>query len=281
MKFHKYRLFALLVFVAQSMPCYSQAFAPLELAQEIFSKDISINIADHITGEYTGTPNGRDINENLYTKFTLLEQNENKAVIAMTIHDEMEKGSDYYLYFRKEVSWKMYALRSLALTGMIESMVTFLEQMTYEEIDSQINGNNDYSLFSSMDEYNYLLGNSRLILETDDNIIKHFMENRNKFEEIKDMAINELNEKYNYRNMERKIYLIQDFEPVYKKLYISSVSIGDIEFGFCLQFNIGGILDNTVGYVYTNDKTNLPEINPNKIIMIREIGNGWYIYKTT
>jgi hypothetical protein len=277
----KLRLFVVLIFFVQVIYGYSQVFTPLELAQEIFSKDGNINIENYITGEYAGTPNGGDINENLYTKFILLEQNENKAVVVMTIHDEIGKGSDYYLYFKKDAIWKMYALRSLAITGMIESIVTFLEQMSNEEIDGQINGNNEYSLFSSINEYNYLLGNYRLILETDDNIINHFMENRNEFERIKDMAIKELNEKYNYRNIESQIYLIQDFEYEYKKLYVSSVSIGDIEFGLCLQFHIGGILDNTVGYIYTNDRVNLPEINPNRIIMIREIGNGWYIYKTT
>jgi hypothetical protein len=281
MKLYKNGLFVVLIFIVQTISGCSQVFMPLELAQEIFSKDCNINITDYIDGEYTGTPNGKDINDNLHTKFVLLGQNENKAVVAMAIYDEMGKGSDYYLYFRKETSWKMYALRSLAMTGMIESIVTFLEQMTYEEINSQIDGTNEYSLFSSIDEYNYRLGNGRLILETDDNIIKHFMENRSEFENIKDMAIKELNEEYDCVNIERQIYLIREFEAEYKKLYISSVSIGDIEFGLCLKFSVGGILDNTIGYIYTDNETNLPEMSPSGVIMIREIGNGWYVYKTT
>jgi hypothetical protein len=41
------------------------------------------------------------------------------------------------------------------------------------------------------------------------------------------------------------------------------------------------MIDNTVGYFYEPDKTKIPEINPSEIIMIREIGDGWYMYKTT
>lgn len=42
-----------------------------------------------------------------------------------------------------------------------------------------------------------------------------------------------------------------------------------------------GQLDNSVGFIYVKDKKDLPEMNPGRIIMIREITNGWYIYKTT
>ena len=41
------------------------------------------------------------------------------------------------------------------------------------------------------------------------------------------------------------------------------------------------MIDNTVGYLYVHDRENLPKMNPSRIIMIREIGSGWYLFKTT
>ena len=48
-----------------------------------------------------------------------------------------------------------------------------------------------------------------------------------------------------------------------------------------LNFLIGGITDNSVGYLYIKNKKDVPKMNPARFIMIREIGDGWYLYKTT
>ena len=80
---------------------------------------------------------------------------------------------------------------------------------------------------------------------------------------------------------ETSLKLIENLKPDYQKLFISSVSTGGYELGNCINFLIGGMVDNSVGYIYVKDKKDLPEMNPSRIIMIREIGNGWYIYKTT
>ena len=71
--------------------------------------------------------------------------------------------------------------------------------------------------------------------------------------------------------------LIKKLAPDYRKLFISSVSYRNE----CLDFSIGGMLDNTVGYFYVKDKEGLPEMNLRDMIMVREIEDGWYLYKTT
>ena len=68
-----------------------------------------------------------------------------------------------------------------------------------------------------MDEYNFLLRNSRLIIETDDNIIIHFLENRDKFERLKYLAIEELDELFTYRNIDRSVELLTGLESESKK----------------------------------------------------------------
>jgi len=144
---YKRILFILLAFAVQICSVFSEESTPLELAQEIFSRNPRINILDHITGEYSGNPNGGDLDENYHLQFLLLMQDENNAVVSMKIYDETGNGTDYYLFFKKETLWKMHAIRSLAIPRWFELMVYELEQMTAEEITSIINSNNKFKIF--------------------------------------------------------------------------------------------------------------------------------------
>lgn len=263
---------------------YGQNYEPLDLAKKIFDKNGFENIENYVTGEYKGIPNGKNLSEETTTKFILLGQTEKIAVVAMTVLDSSSEGFDTYLHFVKDTVWKMSAFRGLAMTGMIEQMKMALEIMSPEEIDEMIteakNEEDDgFSLFTSREEFEFELGNATLIIALDDNIIKHFVANEAEFERLKNLALTQLeNEKVVDK---RSIQLIENLKADYRKLFISSVSAGDYELGNCINFLIGGMLDNTVGYIYVKNKKDLPEMNPSSIIMIREIGNGWYMYKTT
>lgn len=263
--------------------CYSQNFEPLALAKRIFGKDSLTDINKYITGEYQGRPNGQDLPEGATTKFIVLDQANNKAVVAMTILDSSGTGLDTYLHFVKDTVWKMTAFRSLAMTGIIEQVKDELEKLTPQQIDEMIKSANkkgeEEPMFSSKEDYEFELGNARLTLELDDQIIRHFLKNRNEFERIKDSIMNEIQK--TKADEERNAAVGENLKTDYRKLFISSVSIGGYEFPNSINFLIGGILDNSVGYIYVKDKKDLPEMNPERIIMIREIGNGWYMYKTT
>jgi hypothetical protein len=258
---------------------YGQTYEPLELAKEIFGTKPLPHIERYISGEYNGQPNGQDLQDGSTAKFTLLGQTDNTAVVGMTVLDAQGKGADAYLHFEKDASWRMTAFRALAMTGMIEEMKIGLEQMTPQQVDATIELSNkafkeyDFRPFKSREEYNFLLGNAKLILELDDNIIKHFQANQNEFEHLKNLALIQL-------ERPEGTELLENSKSDYKKLFISSVSI-DEALGNGINFLIGGMLDNSVGYLYVKDKKDLPEMSPELLIMIKEIGNGWYIYKKT
>jgi hypothetical protein len=178
----------------------------------------------------------------------------------------------------------MTAFRALAMTGIIEQVKVELEKMTPQQVDEIIARNkkatkDDISMFTSKEDYYFQLGNAKLTLELDDNIIKHFITNQAEFERLKNLALAQ-REKEKI-DEERSIELVKDLKADYQKLFIFSVSTGGYKLGNCINFLIGGMVDNTVGYLYVTDKKNLPEMSPDRVIMIREIGNGWYIYKTT
>jgi len=178
----------------------------------------------------------------------------------------------------------MNAFRALAMTNIIEEMVLELEKIQPQQIDEIIKQSKKTTeeanvMFTSKEDYDFQLGNARLTLELDENITKHFLKNRAEFERIKNGALKQLEtEKV---KKEWSIKLVENLKPDYQKLFISSISTGGYEIGNCINFLIGGILDNAVGYLFVKDKKDLPQMKPDAIIMIKEIGNGWYIYKTT
>lgn len=272
------------IFTLFITPVKGQSYEPLDLAKKIFSKGGIKNLDNYVTDEYKGKPNGKDLQKESTTKFILLEQKENKAVVAMTVLDSLEKGFDLYLYFKKNPTWKMNAFRSLAMTGIIKQVKLELEKMTPQQVDNIIAESKEkkqgnFSMFTTKEDYEFRLGNTKLILELDDNIIKHFLENQLEFEKLKNLALNQLEDKD--LKTEKSISLIESSKLDYQKLFVSSISTGGYELGNCINFLIGGMTDNTVGYIYVNNERDLPEMNSNRVIMIRKIGNGWYIYKTT
>lgn len=272
-------------FLVNTTTAFGQLLGPLDLAKKIFSKEPFPDIKKYITGEYEGKPDGQDLAKNSITRFMLLGQTNDKAVVAMTILDSAGKGLDTYLHFGKDSIWKMQAFRALAMTGMIEQAIKELEKMTPKEVDELIEKSKnakekEYVVFTSRDDYYYELGNARLTIELDENIIKHFLDNKPEFERIKEAALAELRKKKS--DEESSVNLVENLRNNYRRLFISSVSYGSYELGSnCLDFSIGGMLDNTVGYLYVKDKKDLPEMSDSRVIMLREIGDGWYLYKTT
>ncbi|RZL39207.1 MAG: hypothetical protein EOO96_01210 [Pedobacter sp.] len=274
-------LTSLLIFAATA---YGQTYEPLDLAKKIFGKEKLTNIEYHVTGEYTGRPSGQDLKKNSITKFTLLQQTDNKAVVTMTILKSSNERIDTYLYFQKDTIWKMNAFRALAMTGIIEQAKIELERLTPLQVDEMITKSktkkkDKFKMFTSRKGYEFQLGNVKLTLNLDENIIQHFLKNQTAFESLKNLALAQLNPEE--LGEEKSLKLIENLKADYQKLFISSVSTGGYELGKCINFLIGGILDNSVGYIYVEDKKDLPEMTSNRVIMLREIGNGWYIYKTT
>ena len=274
----------LLLFILTLSNTYSQtSILPLDLAKKILSKAKFTDIKKYCTGEYKGRPNGNDIDKNATLQFALLSQTVDKAVVAVTIIDKTGKGLDTYLHFSKENIWKANAFRALAMTGMIEGAKKELEQLSTKKVDSLIaiskNDTTGNSMFKSREDFDFQLGNLNLILSLDSEIIDHFNKNKIEFERLKDIAFKNLDT--TKADEERSIKLCNGLENDFHKLFISSIETGGYELGNCINFSIGGMLDNTVGYLFVKDKKDVPEMNPSSIIMIREIGNGWYIYKTT
>ncbi|MEH6656284.1 hypothetical protein [Leeuwenhoekiella marinoflava] len=272
------------VFTWNFFTVLGQELEPLVLAERIFNKEDMPNMDAYLTEDYNG-PLGLDFKKGVTQRFILLEQKKTSAVVRMTLLDSLAEGIDTYLYFQKDSIWKVKAFRALANTGSIQELRNSLEHISKKEVRRIIKyhkrrGDPDsYAMFSSMEDYNFQLGNARLILELDQNIAKHFLANQDEFERLKRMALEQVQKEKSAS--QGKINLIENLKPSYEKLFISAVSTGGPNFKNCINFLIGGIVDNAVGYLYVEDTKDLPVMNPENVIMLKKITGAWYMYKTT
>lgn len=266
----KYTLFTVLSLF--QLTCNSQTMTPIELVEKVFTdKSFIDEIPKYSTGEYEGRPNSSDIIDGVSLTFKSLETKDSTAVINITAESKDGYISDLYVHLNKEEHWKINAFRGLAMTGILEELKNQFESMSDSQIDSLISAGDED--IKSKEDFYYVLNNISLTLKDDNSIVKHFENNRNEFELLAQQIAS--------HSDEENINLNEIYKERIRKLLIGNISSYNLFCEQCIELTIGGMIDNTVGYFYIEDKSKLPEMNPDRIIMIREIGNGWYMFKTT
>ncbi len=255
----------------------AQELQPIELVEKVFTdKRFAKKTSRFSTGEYKGRPNANDLGEKTNLNFRLISQSESSAVVNITIIDSLGNGIDTYVHLKKNKKWRIEAFRALAMTGIIEQVKSEFEALTEIQVDSLIKVDNEN--FKSKKDFYRELGNIKLTLALDETIIEHFKENKEEFEKIRKELLNVEIDKDDQSY--GKINLGKEINSDYKDLLLQSISTS-YHCEDCIEFVIGGMIDNTVGYLYIPSAQLIPKMNPSRLIMLREIGNGWYIFKTT
>lgn len=185
----------------------------------------------------------------------------------------------------------MQAYRALAMKGFGLFVKRQLERFSAQQVDSIVavvaTDKQPSVLFASKEEYNFKLRNAQLLMFTDDQLITFFNEHREQFNELKTAVAAEketlrrektTNSELLKRNGEA---FVKRWEGLYKKLFIAYVPAYDTDFKNSVELVIWGMVDNYVGYVYIPDEKDVPRMSPDHIIMLRAMGDGWYLYKTT
>jgi hypothetical protein len=286
----KYRILILLMF-SISIICKSQTNSePLDLVTKYFNKELR-NYKYVLIGEAKEQNfNPKDIGKEVNKEFEILSEEIDNAVIGITLNDG-EHNTDLYAFLVKNDEWKIKAFRSLWLPGFFYTMLEEYNDLDesgiekkYKEMIEIAKQKNDtigeidiIAEVGTIDEFAAEIQNMKLTVSSDKDLIDHFKENKKQFENILKLILSDTTivTKENWRINKKDI----EFKTDLNKMLISSIS-GN-ETNKMIDFSVGGMIDNSVGYFYCKDKNNIPEMSDNRYIMIKDLGDGWYLYKTT
>jgi hypothetical protein len=278
----------ILVLLAWCLPLVSWAARPLEplqIAEHFVAKRGWADMKNYLSGEAAGQARreslGQQIPANLERRCQLLQQGPATAVVTVELLDSVSRN-DIYLHFRRDSTtaaapWKLTAVRSLSMTQLGPPMLKLLSDMAPAEVAQYNQKHPDAN-------HAFMLGNIRLWVGADAAIAEHFRQNQAAFQQ----AIQLIKDHHYFTASpdsadieEQAVNDTDELQAVLRPLYITRVSRRYLGCGSCLEFIIGGVTDNTVGLFYQPNAQQVPAMSPDRIIVIKPLGNGWYLFKTT
>jgi hypothetical protein len=196
-----------------------------------------------------------------------LEADDRSAVFAVTAR--VDEGTfDAYVYLRRDADlWQITAFRRLALPGLF--------YLAFDSLVARPGG-------SPEDER--VIANLKLTVASDSALKQHFEEHAAAFDSLARSAATladaELPSAYpddaeaplTPRGMELRERM--------RRLLLTGIGRDEQAPG-CLLMVVGGMIDNSVGYLYAPPGCTVPRMSPTYFIYIETLRPGWYVYKTT
>lgn len=273
------RISCLFVAIYFTVCCNAQKKEAEDLVIQVFTdKEFAEDVSLYATGEYDGHPNANDLGAGINYSFKTIEQLKEKAVVNLTLeNDSTGISMDTYLFLVKDKEdWKITSFRALASTGVLYETKLMMENLTDKDMDSLVRVKPE--TYKSKEEIKRELANINLTLALDDVIIAHFFKHEALFNKAKEeLLLRDIkNNPEGYQLTDLTPRLSFDSKDLLlQQIKVSSLSSGGFE------FVIGGMGDNQVGYLYLPEETEVPEMSADHLILLREIGEGWYLFKTT
>lgn len=180
------------------------------------------------------------------------------AVARVQWEGERNYVADLYFYLGFSGDWKINAMRRLALTGILEDLYLALKakkNLTQEEKDT--------------------LANVELVLASDKALKEWFLRNRAALDSFCNLIQSKMQSQSLFINSSDKRF--PEIAESLKRLHLSGV---DAQAGGNVEIVIGGMTDNTVGFICSPARKP-PAISPSSYIWVEEIADKWYLFRTT
>jgi hypothetical protein len=177
---------------------------------------------------------------------------------ARIVFSDDDRRTDCYFYLVREESWKVQAMRSMALTGLLHKVLEELETSSDRPEDADS-----------------IRDNIVLTLSTDAELRAWFGRNRPSLERLVAAAQPELEP--GARGIADDDGVHAGIEAMLRGLNLQSISLsrtGNVE------IVIGGVVDNTVGFLFA-PADEPPGIDPTSYIWVEKLADGWYLFRTT
>ncbi|PJJ61246.1 hypothetical protein [Hymenobacter chitinivorans] len=253
-----------------------QDLLPLDIAQRFVAREGWPELHHYLCGEVQQQAKsqtlGQQIPAHLRRTCALVQQTDSTAVVAVELRDSLG-GNDFYLHFRRQNTWQLQAVRGLGMTNFGRQMLTVLEGLPPAERAR-------YNQTHPKAEYDFTVGNIRLWVGSDADIAAHFTRRQADFEKTVRLL-----QTGTYFAAEPANEAAANADPainaLLKSLFISRVTRKSTDCDSCFAFVIGGLIDNTVGLLYEPDASKVPAMSPGSLIVLKPLGKGWYLFKTT
>lgn len=239
-------------------------------------------------GEFSASPD----------KITAVEKN--FSVARVQIVRKNSRVVDLYFYLKFAGGWKINSMRAMAQTGWLESAVETFKKEAAPSV-----------------EVKEVLANAELTLSSDKMLTGWFQTNRRALNNLAVLALTETKpkpkkvipppkiknrrtnkgmtdgvavlasgtgdsemENYEPRTIERITAATQKFPKSVAALKNLHFTALETKSDGSIEFMIGGVLDNSVGFIYS-PKNTPPEIDGWRYIWVEKIAAGWYLFRTT
>lgn len=276
----KYLLLLLLLGFSGAVPA-PVPLAPLQIAEQFVAPAGWAPMKDYLCCEVASQAKtqtlGQQIPTPLRRRCELVHQDSATAVVAVELRDSASRR-DVYLHFRRDTTgWKLAAIRTLAMTHLGPPMVALLTGLPPAEVASYNRRHPDAG-------HAFTVGNLRLWTSADADIAAHFHRHQADFQKL--LRRVQAGQFFaaapapNEPAAETAANADPAVHTLLRRLFLGRVTHRGTGGGSGLAFVIGGKTTSTVGLLYQPHPALLPPMSPDGLIVLRPLGQGWYLYKT-
>ena len=220
---------------------------------------------------YADSTLGQQLPKKVLRECKLISQDSAHAVVAVWLHDSLT-SRDVYFFLMKNKNWTVYAIRTLVMSDVAKKELARLD--TIPE-----NQRGKIYTKSHPNSYEFECENLKLWGSSDTALSIYFQNHKKEFLKLQNLMqkkgfYGKNDTLVNDGQTNKKIKKITD------KLLIRNIDY-DKRYPTCVFYIIGGMIDNTVGYMYQPDPKKIPKVMETHYIYLRSVGNGWYVFKTT
>lgn len=213
---------------------------------------------------------GQHLPKSVQRTSELLFQDTAHATVAVWLHDTIT-SLDIYFYLVKKQNWTVYAVRSLVMRQSAKDALKRLDSIPQSQRGEA---------YTKTHAHTYLFERRNLELwdNSDNVLVDHFKTHKKEFAAMQKRLV-----KKGFTKQDSLIVKAIKDKKI-KKLADEVLIRGfeyDKHYPGCIFYMIGGISDNTVGYLYQPDPKKIPLITEKHYIMLKSLGDGWYLFKTT
>ena len=257
------------------------ALEPLRIAEQFVAPTGWPAMKDYLCCEVAGQAKQRTLGQQIPLRQSrrceLIRQDSLMAVVAVELRDSAQRR-DFYLHFRRDsLGWKLAAIRSLAMTHLGPPMVALLTGLPSAEVAAYNRKHPDAS-------HAFTVGNLRLWTSADADITAHYQRHRSDFQKL----LRRLQTGRFFAtppgpdeaSAEQAANADPAVHTLLRRLFLGRVTRRAPACGSALAFVIGGKTTSSVGLLYQPVPALLPAMQPDGVIVLRPLGEGWYLYKT-